>query len=75
MNGQMPFLGNFGENQNSLNLYNYNEMMFERFNNRLNRLERQVKMLENKINRLENNNPTFLKNNYNNDDNDNMYML
>lgn len=72
MNNQMPFYGNFPNNQNS---NNYNELMFERLTNHLNRLERQIKMLENRINRLEGGNPTFLKNNYSDDDNNNMYML
>ena len=76
MNNQMPYYGDFNPNGNQNLLYgNNNEVMFERFNNRLNRLERQVRMLENKVNRLEGGNPTFLKNNYSNEDNDNMYML
>ena len=74
MNNQMPFYGNY-PNQNQGNFNNYNEMMFERINNHLNRLERQIKMLENRVNRLEGGNPTFLKSNYKEDDNDNMYML
>ena len=72
MNNQMPFYGNFPASQNP---NNYNELMFERLTNHLNRLERQIKMLENRINRLEGGNPTFLKNNYSDDDNNNMYML
>ena len=72
MNNQMPFYGNFPAGQNP---NNYNELMFERLTNHLNRLERQIKMLENRINRLEGGNPTFLKNNYSDDDNNNMYML
>lgn len=72
MNNQMPFYGNFPNNQNP---NNYNELMFERLTNHLNRLERQIKMLENRVNRLEGGNPTFLKNNYSDDDNNNMYML
>ena len=79
MNNQMPYYGDFNPNGNGNQNFgygnNYNEVMFDRFNNRLNRLERQVRMLENKVNRLEGGNPTFLKNNYSNDDNDNMYML
>ena len=58
------FQGNYNQNY-------YNSL--ERMNNRINRLERQVRILENRLNRLSNNNPTFLKNDY--DDNDNMYML
>ena len=49
--------------------------MFDRINNHLNRLERQIRILENRVNRLEGGNPTFLKSNYKEDDNDNMYML
>ncbi len=79
MNNQMPYYGDFNPNlnmnQNPGYGNNYNEVMFERLNNRLNRLERQVRMLENKVNRLEGGNPTFLKSNSQNDDNDNMYML
>lgn len=73
----MPFYGNYpGQNPNPGNFgNNYNEMMFDRLNNRLNRLERQIRILENKVNRLESGNPTFLKNNSGFDDNDNMYML
>lgn len=75
----MPYYGDFNPNlnmnQNPGYGNNYNEVMFERLNNRLNRLERQVRMLENKVNRLEGGNPTFLKSNSQNDDNDNMYML
>lgn len=52
---------------------NFNEMMFERLNNKITRLERQVRVLENRLNKLESGKPTFLKNNL--DDNDNMYML
>ena len=79
MNNQMPYYGDFTPNNGNQNFgyggNNYNEIMFERLNNRLNRLERQVRMLENKVNRLEGGNPTFLKSNSLNDDNDNMYML
>ena len=51
---------------------NFNWNQIERMNNRINRLERQVRILENRVNRLSSN-PSFLKNEY--DDNDNMYML
>ena len=76
MNNQIPYMepnsfsgsfqGNFG-NQNHLNV------TIERINNRLNRLERQVKILENRVNRLTSNNPQFLNSEF--DDNNNMYML
>ena len=76
MNNQMPYMdqntfsgsfqGNFG-NQTPINV------TIDRINNRINRLERQVRILENRINRLASNNPQFL--NDFNDDNNNMYML
>lgn len=81
MNNQMPYLGGMNPsgmnpgnmNQNYMpNQNNYNDMMFERINNRLNRLERQVRMIENRLNMM-GGNPTFLKNNQDTDDN--MYML
>ncbi len=80
MNNQMPYFGDFNPNSNG-NLNNgnfetnYFEVMIERINNKLNRLEREIRMLENKVNRLEGGNPTFLKSNYTKEDNDNMYML
>ena len=78
MNNQMPYLGGMNPNQNmnpgfNQGHNNYNEMMFDRLNNRINRLERQVRILENKVNRLQGGNPTFFKNNLDNDDD--MYML
>ncbi len=76
MNNQMPYFGNINPGPNinpNYNMNNPNEMMYERLNNRLNRLERQVKILENRVNKLEGGGPTFLKENI--DDNDNMYML
>ena len=79
MNNQMPYFndmnqGNMhpGFNPNHMQ-GNFNEMMFERLNNKITRLERQVRILENRLNKLESGKPTFLKNNL--DDNDNMYML
>ncbi len=72
MNG-MPFMD---MNMNSSGFDNYNQNYLynnlERINNRINRLEKQVRILENRINRM-NNNPTFIKNDF--DDNNNMYML
>ena len=70
MNNQVPYYGNLNNNFNPQ--HNMNDMIFERLNNRINRLERQVRMLENRLNMLEGG-PTFLKNNTDNDDN--MYML
>ena len=45
----------------------------ERLNNRVNRLERQVKILENRVNRLASNDSQFYNSEF--DDNNNMYML
>ena len=73
---QMPYLDmNMSMNPNGFmnNNSNYYLNQIERMNNRINRLERQVRILENRVNRLSNNNPQFLKNEF--DDNDNMYML
>ena len=75
MNNQMPYVDNFyigpnpnfGQNQN--NMYS----SIDRINNRLNRLERQVRILENRVNRLASNNPNSFSNEF--DDNNNMYML
>lgn len=77
MNNQMPYLG-MNPNENIIEMFphnqgNLNEMMFERLNNRIIRLERRVKMIENKINMINGNpNPTFLKNNQ---EDDSMYMI
>lgn len=79
MNNQMPYFAEMNPNQNMNQGFNptmnsnYQAMMLERLNNRVLRLERQVRMLENKVNSIGGGNPTFLKNNA--DDNDNMYML
>ena len=78
MNNQIPYFGGMNPNSNNMNGFNQglhmNDMMFERINNRLGRLERQVRMIENRLNMMEGGNPTFLKNNLDNND-DNMYML
>ncbi len=79
MNNQMPYIdNNFGGNPNSFSgsfqgNFNNQPITLERINNRINRLERQVRILENRINRLTSNNPQFLNNEF--DDNNNMYML
>lgn len=55
---------------------NINEPNVEQFNNKLARLERQIKNLERRVSRLENNNPkqlNSLNNDYVNDDG--MYMM
>lgn len=78
MNNQMPYYGGINPGNNNMNGYNQghnmNEISFERLINRINRLERQVRMIENRLNMMEGGNPTFLKNNLDNND-DNMYML
>ena len=66
MNNQMPY-DNYYMGMNIPN----NMPNFERINNRITRLEKQIKILENRLNRLTNNN--YQHNDY--DDNDNMYML
>lgn len=48
------------------------DLMFEKLNNRINRSERQIKILENRLNRLENVNVKKL-NTFEEDNN--MYML
>ncbi len=82
MNNQIPYMDNaFGNNPNSFsgsfqgNFGNQNSigLTLDRMNNRINRLERQVRILENRVNRLTNNNPSFLNSEF--DDNNNMYML
>lgn len=59
-------------NQNSYIPNNPFEIEIERLNNRINRLERQVKILENKLNKLEviEAKPLNIQ-----EDNSNMYML
>ena len=79
MNNQIPYIdNNFGGNPNSFSgsfqgNFNNQALNLERMNNRLNRLERQVRILENRVNRLTSNNPQFLNSEF--DDNNNMYML
>lgn len=77
MNNQMPYFNDMNPNQGMNQGYhgNYNEMMFDRINNRINRIERQVRMLENRLNMMQGGNPTFLKNDSKFDNDDNMYML
>ena len=69
MNNQMPNI-----NPNLINMPNQNflVMTIERINNRLSRLEKEIRILENKINKLSTN-QTFFNNEY--EDNNNMYML
>jgi len=79
MNNQIPYIdNNFGGNPNSFSgsfqgNFNNQALNLERMNNRLNRLERQVRILENRVNRLTSNNPQLLNSEF--DDNNNMYML
>lgn len=67
MNNQIPYMDNYYMGMNIPN----NITNIERLNNRVTRLEKQVRILENRLNRLTNNN--YQHNDY--DDNDNMYML
>lgn len=79
MNNQIPYMDNgFGGNPNSFSgsfqgNFNNQSLTIDRMNNRINRLERQVRILENRVNRLASNNPQFLNSEF--DDNSNMYML
>ena len=79
MNNQIPYIdNNFGGNPNSFSgsfqgNFNNQPITLDRINNRINRLERQVRILENRVNRLTSNNPQFLNSEF--DDNNNMYML
>ena len=80
MNNQMPYIdpNNFLGNNPNLAGGNFGNQNFiwnniERMNNRINRLERQFRILENRVNRLSSNNPQFL--NSLDDDNNNMYMI
>ncbi len=79
MNNQMSYMDpyTFGGNNPNFSGGNFGNQNFwvtiERMNNRINRLERQTKILENRVNRLSSNNPQFLNTEL--DDNNNMYML
>ena len=80
MNNQMPYMdpNTFGGNNSNFSGGNFGNQNFlwvtiERMNNRINRLERQMRILENRVNRLSSNNPQFLNTEL--DDNNNMYML
>ena len=76
MNNQIPYLGNMmygNNNQDFPHDNNFNDLKLERINNRINRLERQIRIIENRLNIIQGGNPTFLKNNQ--DIDDNMYML
>ena len=66
MNNQIPYDNYYMGMNIPNNIFN-----IEKMNNRITRLERQIKILENRLNNLTNNN--YHHNDY--DDNDNMYML
>ena len=79
MNNQMPYIDNLymgtNPNFNPNNNQNQNNIFrtVDRLNNRVNRLERQIRILENRVNRLASNDIQFLNSEF--DDNNNMYML
>lgn len=66
MNNQMPFYQ--GQQPN----ININDILYERLNNRIDRIERHIRIIENRLNRLENNNLNLLKNYQ---DDNGMYMI
>jgi hypothetical protein len=77
MNNQIPYMD--GQNMQGFNMQNPNFggqnviwVTLERFNNRISRLERQVRILENRVDRLTSNQTIPFKNSI---DEDNMYML
>ncbi len=73
MNNQIPNFYNYYQNPNQNLGLNFNNFLFERIDNRLNRIERQIKILENKLNSLENEKTNFLSSTH--DEDDSMYML
>ena len=82
MNNQMPYIDNLymGSNPNFNPNYNPNFNQnnniyknIDRLNNRISKIERQVKILENRFNRFISSDVQFLNNEF--DDNNNMYML
>ena len=75
MNNQMPYMDpySFGGNNSNFGNQNFVWISLERMNNRINRLERQVRILENRVNRISSNNSSSFNSEF--DDNNNMYML
>ena len=71
-NGMMPFQNQYDMN-NGLNNQMPNNNYFNDINERLNRLERQVKRIDQRLTRLET--PYANTNNYNQDIDNNMYMM
>lgn len=72
MNNQMPFFMPF--NNNLPNNHQNKSIDLERIINKLNRLEKNIRILENRINKLENN--KFDNNdNYYSDDPSDMYII
>ena len=70
MNNQMPF---FIPNMSPYNKDNSN-LDLEKIINKINRLEKQIRILENRVTRLENNNVNNDKNYYQDDPTD-MYII
>lgn len=75
--GMMPYQNQTYDMNNGLNNQmssnNYTNSWFNDMNERLNRLERQVKRLDQRLTRLET--PYANANNYNQDVDNNMYMM
>ncbi len=66
-----PQIGNNGPANGNVDNFNY----FNDFKNRIERLERQVKRLDQRISRLETPYANVTNNIYNNEPDDNMYMM
>ena len=71
MNNQMPYF--MPVNPNMPNAFPENEM--EKINNKLNRLEKNIRILENRIAKLENENNIPTPKSYQNDDPTDMYII
>lgn len=68
-----PQIGNNGLSNGNIDNYNFN--YFNDFKNRIDKLERQVKRLDQRISRLETPYANVTNNIYNNEPDDNMYMM
>ena len=54
------------------NIYVNNSSSYDNMDNRISRIENQIKQINNRLNRLES---TYKSNNYNNEPDNNMYMM
>lgn len=71
MNNQYP-IDQFNQPQPELTINNYANSQLNDMNERINRLERQVKRLDQRLTRLE---TPYANKNYNNEPDNNMYMM